>query len=172
MFGLEFVAGVMAGILLIGIGGHRILTLLGVRIPNLPGITFFSRMLASGQLAISRWLPGTRALAMGLFSALLPCGWLYAFVAVAVGTGQVFAGVAVLFVFWLGTVPLLAGLGAGLGPLLARTGRVIQIATASLIIFLGVVSIAGRWNLSPSRAMAGPIVDQHTAVPPEPTCHH
>lgn len=48
---------------------------------------------------------------IGFFSALLPCGVLYPAFAAAFATGSVFLGGLVMFVFYLGTVPTLAGFG-------------------------------------------------------------
>src|SRR5690606_10362020 len=53
------------------------------------------------------WPPAARATALGLLSALLPCGWLYAFVLGAAATGSALAGALVLLTFWSGTVPIL-----------------------------------------------------------------
>src|SRR5690606_22224328 len=43
--------------------------------------------------------------AAGLLTALLPCGWLWAYLAVAASTGSVAGGSLVMVAFWLGSVP-------------------------------------------------------------------
>ena len=43
----------------------------------------------------------------GLLTTLLPCGWLYTFVATAGGTGDPIGGAAVMIVFWVGTLPMM-----------------------------------------------------------------
>ena len=52
---------------------------------------------------------------------LLPCGWLWVYVATAAGTGSVTSALLVMSAFWLSTVPMMAASrtrGAGaLGPL-------------------------------------------------------
>ncbi|MBE7450024.1 MAG: sulfite exporter TauE/SafE family protein [Kofleriaceae bacterium] len=41
-----------------------------------------------------------RAALLGLLSAALPCGWLWAFVVVAAGTGSPVGGALVMTAFW------------------------------------------------------------------------
>ena len=55
--------------------------------------------------------PARLALGIGLLSALLPCGWLYLYVATAAGSASPVTGAAILFVFWLGTLPMMATVG-------------------------------------------------------------
>lgn len=85
-----------------------------------------------------------RASALGVFTPLLPCGWLYAFVLTAGGTGTALGGASLMFVFWLGTVPALLGLGA----VLNRVGqslrdRVPQITGVALIV-IGLFGVLAR----------------------------
>jgi sulfite exporter TauE/SafE len=85
-----------------------------------------------------RGLPGTpRAIAVGVVSVLLPCGWLWSFVIAAAGTGRVGAGVMTMLAFWLGTLPMMFSLGAVFSlasrPLLRRA----PILTALMMIALG-----------------------------------
>jgi hypothetical protein len=81
-----------------------------------------------------------------------------------------------MLVFWTGTVPILAGIGTGVRELLARTGRTLQVATAVLVMALGFVSIAGRWNIVVAQVQGGesnPSGQANPASPPEqPPCHH
>ncbi|MCC7441543.1 MAG: sulfite exporter TauE/SafE family protein [Bdellovibrionales bacterium] len=50
---------------------------------------------------------GGRAWGVGALSALLPCGWLHAFLLGAAGTQSALGGAAFLLAFWLGTLPAL-----------------------------------------------------------------
>ncbi|MEM1031545.1 MAG: sulfite exporter TauE/SafE family protein [Myxococcota bacterium] len=85
--------------------------------------------------------PAVRALGLGLSSALLPCGWLYAFVAVAAGRASVAGGAVVMFVFWLGTVPALTVVGEGVrrlaGPLASR----LPVVSAMSLIVVGLGTV-------------------------------
>lgn len=106
-----------------------------------------------------------RASALGVSSALLPCGWLYAFVVLAAGTGSWTAGAGLLAAFWAGTVPALLGLGVGLRrlsePLRARLPRL----SAVLVLLVCSFNIMSRWP-SASAGVPG------TAGPAEAaSCH-
>jgi uncharacterized protein len=46
--------------------------------------------------------------ALGLFSVLLPCGWLYGFILSSMAAKSAFAGGLVMFIFWLSTLPALS----------------------------------------------------------------
>jgi sulfite exporter TauE/SafE len=109
--------------------------------------------------------PLWRASALGLSSALLPCGWLYAFVLLAAGAGSARGGALLLLAFWSGTVPALLGLGLGLQrlgpPLRARLPRL----SAALVLAACVANVASRWPTASAANLGG-------ASPPTPSCHH
>jgi len=111
-------------------------------IPSLQG--FFVALTARAQRRPPVW----RAGALGVSSALLPCGWLYAFVVLAAGTGSWTAGAGLLAAFWSGTVPALLGLGVGLRrlsePLRARLPRL----SAVLVLLVCAFNIMSRWPLA------------------------
>lgn len=86
----------------------------------------------------------SRALLVGVVTTLLPCGWLYAFVAVAGSTGSTIGGAAVMAVFWIGTVPVLLAVGAGGARLLGPFARKLPVASAVAVLVLGLLSIAGK----------------------------
>jgi sulfite exporter TauE/SafE len=86
-----------------------------------------------------------RAFGMGLLSVLLPCGWLYAFVAVAAGTGSPAAGAAVMAAFWIGTVPALALVGLTARRLSLRWPS-LRLATAALVTLVGTGVASSRWQ--------------------------
>lgn len=76
---------------------------------------------------------------VGLLNGLMPCGPLQAMQLYALGTGSFAAGALSMFVFSLGTVPLMFGLGAVSTILSGQfTDRVMK-AGAVLVIVLGVV---------------------------------
>ena len=93
---------------------------------------------------LARFPPLPRALLLGLSTTLVPCGWLYAFVAAAAGTGSAPLAVGVMFAFWLGTLPALAGAALGLRGLLSRFGGRARTASAVLIAASGVALLALR----------------------------
>jgi hypothetical protein len=48
------------------------------------------------------------AIMVGIFTALLPCGWLYTYVTAAISSKSPWAGGLVMFLFWLGGIPALS----------------------------------------------------------------
>lgn len=91
--------------------------------------------------------PLHRAAAVGLLTPLLPCGWLYAFVVVAAGTGSPLFGAAVMASFWMGTLPLMGLLGLGLQKLTGPLRERLPALTSIIVITLGVMTALGRVNI-------------------------
>jgi len=80
---------------------------------------------------------------IGLLNGLMPCGPLQTMQVYALGTGSIAAGAFSMFLFALGTVPLLAGLGAASSLLSASFTRRLARAGGALVVVLGLV-MAGR----------------------------
>ena len=57
--------------------------------------------------------PKIKALAIGISSVLLPCGWLYSYVLLAASTQNLSTGVSLMFFFWLGSLPAFSLLAYG-----------------------------------------------------------
>jgi sulfite exporter TauE/SafE len=123
------------------------------------------RTFQRGLVKLRRKRPVVRAWLVGVLSAALPCGWLWAFAALAAGTGHPLAGAAVMATFWLGTVPMSLGVGALLAPLLSRLRRRLPLVSAGLLVALGAFALALR---APAAAPAAPAA---ATVPAEPSCH-
>jgi sulfite exporter TauE/SafE len=85
-----------------------------------------------------------RAGLTGLFTTLLPCGWLYVFVAAAGGTGSVRAAMATMAVFWLGTLPALVAVGVGAQRVLAPFRRRLPALSATVVLIMGLLSMSGH----------------------------
>jgi sulfite exporter TauE/SafE len=90
--------------------------------------------------------PRLRAWLMGTLTGLLPCGWLWAFVITAGGTGSALLGASVMAAFWLGTVPAMVGLLGFAGPVFARVRTRLPAITAIALIAVGLVTLAMRWH--------------------------
>ncbi|QWU13931.1 Sulfite exporter TauE/SafE [Paenibacillus sophorae] len=86
--------------------------------------------------------------AVGLLSALMPCGPLQIMQLYALGTGSVVHGALSMLVFSLGTVPMLFLFGA-VHPMLSKkfAGRVLK-ASALIVIALGLVMLNRGFALS------------------------
>jgi len=139
-------AAVVAGTLMIAWGAFTALQAFGLRAPALAMPAVARDALASSLRALSGRSPTERGLALGLLTPLLPCGWLYAFVATAAATGSSLRGAAVMGVFWAGTVPMMAALGIGLqrtfGPLRARLPALTSVA----LVVIGLLTVAGKFK--------------------------
>lgn len=147
--GLPNAAAVGAGALLIVAGLGALVQAMGLRGTPTPDASPFARVIGSGLRAVRAWPLLARATAMGSLTALLPCGWLWAFVATAAGTGSVVGGLAVMAVFWSGTLPLLAALGFAAGRALGPLRSRLPVVTAIAMIVVGLLTVAGR--LQPHR---------------------
>lgn len=88
--------------------------------------------------------PLQRSLVIGGLTAFLPCGWLYAFLAAAASTGNAFQAALVMVAFWLGSVPMLLGLGVGAGVLLEPLRRRAPVVVPVLLFGLGLFAVSGR----------------------------
>ncbi|MFN4244370.1 MAG: sulfite exporter TauE/SafE family protein [Tepidisphaerales bacterium] len=146
--GVGPVAAVLAGMTMLAFGTVTLLQLRGwkVRMPTLPG-GWTRRLSAAVGKAMS--LPVVpRAAVIGLLTTLLPCGWLYAFVATAAGTGHVLTGMAAMAAFWVGTLPVMVALGVGVRTALGAMGRWVPQLTCVAMMALGVWTLTGRSMLS------------------------
>jgi hypothetical protein len=131
-------------------GAVKILQLLGVRMPGIGAPPPASGWFAGALGALRDQPPALRALVIGLLSTLLPCGWLYMFVAPAAATGSPAGGALVMAAFWAGTLPVMAGLGLlaqrALGPLRRR----LPVVTAAALVVIGLLTLTGKMN-APAR---------------------
>ncbi len=114
----------------------------------------------SGLVRIRSRTPTVRAWLIGVLTGLLPCGWLWAFVVMAAGTGGVMSGGAVMVAFWAGTVPAMLGVLTLGNAVLARVRAKIPTITAVILIALGVGTLAVRWNDAGEKQVVAP------------SCHH
>jgi sulfite exporter TauE/SafE len=148
--GLQRGAAMAAGLVMVAWGAAAIARALGARVsaPAAPG--FLRARFAGAMKSVAAQPPEVRALALGLVTTLLPCGWLWIYVATAAGTGTVSGALLVMGAFWLGTVPVMAGLGLvaqrAFGPLRRR----LPLLTAGILVVLGLLTLGGK--LQPVRA--------------------
>jgi sulfite exporter TauE/SafE len=166
MFDAQRIAWVVAAAAVLAWGVVTLLGAFGV-VPRLSG----SRTFARGLVQLRRKRPATRAALVGVLSAGLPCGWLWAFVILAGGTGGPLTGALVMLAFWLGTVPMMLGAGVVVSPIVRRLGSRFPLVSAALLIGLGTFALVVRAPIAAPRvpvAAAGASAD---AVPTHPMCH-
>lgn len=92
----------------------------GVPLQHLPVPQRWTKGIYAGFRWAKAWPEIVRALWVGLLTTWIPCGWLYAFVIVAAGSGHILAGMVIMMSFWLGTVPMLSLIGASAGHISQR----------------------------------------------------
>ncbi|MFT5431212.1 MAG: sulfite exporter TauE/SafE [Myxococcota bacterium] len=170
--GLGPIAMVLAGTTMVVMGLMALGRLVGLKLPHLRPPLALGRFLSRlARFSQRRGVVG-RAAILGLSSALLPCGWLWAFVLAAGGTGSPIGGAMMMFAFWLGTVPALLGLGLGLRVAAGRLGHSVSAVAAIAVVLVGLWTIQSRAAF----AIGLPAVSEDTQplAPSEitPTCCH
>lgn len=142
--GVQRTATVIAGLFMVAFGLVALARIRGLKIAHVRAPKFMQRAVERGQRLAFGLTPFKRALTIGLLTTLLPCGWLYAFAFAAAGTGSPVWGGLTMSVFWLGTLPVMASLGAGIqllaGPLHAK----IPAISASAVVLVGAFTAMGR----------------------------
>jgi uncharacterized protein len=147
--GVGRLAAVVAGAMMVVWGGTTLLAALGVRIPRRATPRLLQASLTSLLVRFRNQSPTVRGAVTGLVTTLLPCGWLYVFVATAGGTGRIGDAVLVMFAFWLGTLPMMVSLGLGAQRLFGTVQRRLPLAAAGVAVVLGLLSMAGRMSMRP-----------------------
>ena len=142
--GLQHTAAWVAGVAMIVLGMSTIFNLTGFVARCLPIPTWMQRLFERAYRAALGTSGLRRTLLIGILTALLPCGWLYAFVLIAAGTGDVLLGATTMAVFWAGTVPAMLAIGIGVHVLSRRLRRFVPKLTAGALIGIGMLTITGR----------------------------
>ncbi|MCK6527293.1 sulfite exporter TauE/SafE family protein [Myxococcota bacterium] len=121
--------------------------------PARPLLSPLLRRLARGEGGAPLARPAAR-FALGAANALLPCGLVYAGLALAAASGDAPGGAAAMSGFALGTVPALVLTSAG-SSLLARWGRDVRVrrAAAAAVVAFGLATV---WTRVPTLAAAPP----------------
>lgn len=182
LLGWNRVAVVLAGSMMVAVGVLSLLRYWGWRLPHVAVPPRAVRWLLWGQRAALGLAPWPRALTIGLLTALLPCGWLYGFAVIALGSGSAAWGAAIMAAFWTGTVPVLVALGTGIQSLTGALGRRLPLITSLVLVGLGLYTLVGRAHAVPAAALeslqervAGQSLSEQVHQLREstpPCCHH
>jgi sulfite exporter TauE/SafE len=146
--GVQRAAGWVAGALLIVWGLALLAQALDVRF--LPALVRgqvperAAQVIGRVLLRFQQKTQGVRAAVLGLLTGALPCGWLYAFVVSAGGTGSAWRGAAFMALFWAGTVPALVAIATGMRRATGSLQRRLPLVSAVVVIAFGVVALSGR----------------------------
>lgn len=164
--GLGKAAAVLAGATMTLWGLAAMLEAVGAG-PRLPQLRLLPAFVA-------RWLglararpPLARAVLLGAASALLPCGFLYAFALAGAATGSAAGGALVMAALWFGNLPALLGFGMLVTGALSRLRRHVPLLSAASVFALGVLTLSSRVNL-PAFALGAtiqPDVSRRQPVP-------
>jgi len=163
--GVERLALALAGLALIAYGAGLLARLAGLRVRGLEPPARLAALYGRVASRLGTIGPMPRALAIGMLSTLLPCGWLYAFVVTAAGTGSAALGALAMTLFWAGSLPALAAVSASAAMLSPLRRRAPALAALALIA-IGLVAVAGRVRLPSSAPGASEHAAAHAACGP------
>ncbi|HEX6852533.1 MAG TPA: sulfite exporter TauE/SafE family protein [Candidatus Polarisedimenticolaceae bacterium] len=142
--GFSGTAALLGGAFVALWGLHGVLGALGARVPRLAPPARWAGAAARAMRAVRGMPVPARAGLLGLLSALLPCGFLWAFVATAAGTGSPASGAAVMALFWSGTLPALVAVGAAARRIAGPLRRRLPLVTAAVVLVVGLAVVAKR----------------------------
>ncbi len=135
---LKIVAGVL--MVIMGINLLGLFPWLRALNPRMPKI--FGRKVGAESA-------GSRGpLIVGLFNGLMPCGPLQSMQIVALASGNPFAGALSMFLFSLGTVPLMLGLGSIVSVLGKKFTQKVMSVGAVMVVVLGLAMLSQGGSLS------------------------
>lgn len=169
--GMQRATAVLAGVTVALVGVSMLMRARGGLAMGVSMPAWARRMIGQLHALAVRLPPDGRALALGALTPLLPCGWLWAFVAVAAGSGGAVSGSLVMAIFWLGTLPALMMAGLGAAVMGGERRRWISAVAGTLLVVVGVHTALVRAPLA-ERALSAEAgvalgsVDSDTAVPP------
>jgi sulfite exporter TauE/SafE len=162
--GLQRAAMAGSAIVIAGFGIITLARALGVRVPRAPVPAVLTTTLARAHTRLATQPPMFRALSVGLLTTLLPCGWLYAFVAVAAGTAHPGLGAAAMAAFWVGTLPVMVALGFAVHRIGGSLGKRLPVVASSALIVVAVGSLVSRSSLIDRASGTEPTMDPMARV--------
>lgn len=135
---LKIIAGifmVIMGINMLGI--FPALRRFSLRVPRFIGVKINKKKSDSKQPIV-----------IGILNGLMPCGPLQSMQIVAFGSGNPVAGAFAMFMFSLGTVPLMLGFGAAVSALGKRFSKKVMGVGAVLVVVMGLAMLSQGGSLS------------------------
>jgi sulfite exporter TauE/SafE len=173
--GVQRTASIVTGALLLVWGAALLAQAFNVRV--LPALVSgavpegAARLMGRALLLVQQRTVGVRALMLGVLTGLMPCGWLYAFVVTAAGTGSALRGAAFMTLFWLGTVPALVAVAVGMRRASGRLQRSLPVVSAVIVIGFGIASLGNRIGASAAHASHNESGAARSATPGVPHAH-
>lgn len=108
---LQRMLGWVAGAVLIGIGVSRLFSFaVGAKsnVSQALWLEQWTRTLVQSRRRMRNLPPLGSSYLWGSISTLLPCGWLYIFLLASISAPTTWTSLAMMFFFWVGTLPLLS----------------------------------------------------------------
>lgn len=139
---LQGILKLIAGVLMVMMGLNMLDLFPGLRRLTLRPPRFLAAK------AGARKARNSRPLVVGLLNGLMPCGPLQSMQLVALAAGDPFSGALAMFLFSLGTVPLMLGLGSAVAALGRRFSQTVRTVGAVLVVVLGLAMLSQGWNLT------------------------
>ncbi len=173
--GVQRTASVVTGALLLIWGAALLAQAFNVRV--LPAFVSgavperAARVIGSALLLVQQRTVLVRASLLGVLTGLMPCGWLYAFVVTAAGTGSALRGAAFMTLFWIGTVPALVAVAVGMRRASGRLQRSLPVVSALIVIGFGIASLGNRLGAISAHASHNPLTTSPNATPSVPHAH-
>jgi len=147
------------GVLMIGLGTMRLMssfTRQNEAVSHSAWAQVWTKQVISLRKRYAKWNVLAAAFSWGLTSTLLPCGWLYLFVLAAAAAPSNSMTLAIMFAFWLGTLPLLSVAAWSWVSMSSRWKVLLQPIAAICIISFGLHTLLHRSDVEfPS--IAGPV---------------
>jgi len=94
-----------------------------------------------GRILESKISHSLSSFLIGLLSPLLPCGWLYGFILIAVATNNPLWGGILLTSFWIGTLPALSGISLLVKKPIKHFNGKASIFIGIFLMFIGLSSL-------------------------------
>jgi uncharacterized protein len=142
--GMGRVGAIVAGTVMVLWGLIAVLRALGVRVPQPLRLPVAGGPWTAVLRRTQSIGPRQRAALLGALSAMLPCGWLWVFVASAAASGSPLLGAAQMAVFWLGTLPAFAALGLLAQGAAGALRRHLPAVTGTVLILFGAFTVLHR----------------------------
>lgn len=152
--GLRGIAAIIAGIFMIIMGANMLglFRFLQIRIP------------AGIAAPLNRLKHGKSSFIVGLLNGFIPCGPLQTMQLYALYTGSFLGGALSMFLFSIGTVPLMLLFGTVSGRLNKRFASKLLAVSAVLIVVLGIGMLGNGLNLSGIQFNSGASTQENIAV--------
>lgn len=145
-----FISLTVRGIIMLVAAGF--MALMGLSMLGWLPFWLVPRLPAKWSAASAKAKIGRGPFTVGLLNGLMPCGPLQAMQIYALSTGSILTGALSMFIFAMGTVPLMLGAGMIISMLKKKYSRAITRASAVFVILIAVVMVGNAtnffgWNL-------------------------